>query len=75
MLISLKGKLYFGSDGQHLLSGVPRAAEQNIFIEACCVLRGKCLANHTKKQNERTPVSLCFATDMWHGCQRLRCAG
>lgn len=38
VLISLKEKIYFGSDGQHLLSGVPRAAEQNFPIEACCVL-------------------------------------
>lgn len=75
MLISLKGKLYFGSDGQHLLSGVPRAAEQNISIEACCVLEVTAKQTTQRNKIERTPVSLCFATDMWHGCQRLRCAG
>lgn len=43
---------------------------------SCLLVGGSSLANHTKEQNERTPVSLRFATDMWHGChQRLWCVG
>lgn len=34
VLLSLKEKVHFVSDGQNLLSGEPMAAEQNISIEA-----------------------------------------
>lgn len=34
VLLSLKEKVHFASDGQNLLSGEPVAAEQNISIEA-----------------------------------------
>ena len=65
VLISLKGKLYFGSDGQHLLSGVPRAAEQNISIEACCVL--EVTAKQTTQRNKMKELLCHFVLPLTCG--------
>lgn len=59
VLISLKEKVYFGCDG-HFIVWSTQGSWTEHFYWSMLHVRGNCLANHTKKQNERTPVSLFF---------------